>query len=597
MKRKDVLTFLESHREISLSSLYSEFDARDKSAQKRLRHILHDLEREARIQFADDRIVVKDSLEKQSKQKPEKASPRKEKPAEETASRRRSPIREDGRRKNYDASEDFDYILEVHHIRREFPPRALAQAEALPEEIPTKEIASRLDLRDEMIFTIDGPDAKDLDDAVSLKRTETGWELGVHIADVSYYVPKHSPLDKEALKRANSFYFITRVVPMFPEKLSNGLCSLNPHVDRLTMSVIMEVNSRGEMTKYRIAPTVIHSRYRLTYPQVEEVLQGKTTMPDRRLQESLMEMNTLFRILHERRLAGGSIDFEFREQKCELNEWDEPVRFWLKERLDAERLIEEFMLLANQTVARFLSERTEYAMYRVHDEPEEEKLRSFLAMALRFGYKFRTHTMPPPQELQRLLTEVKGKPYQELLNQMLLRSMQQARYKNENLGHYGLGFEYYTHFTSPIRRYADLTVHRLVKTQLGIARISYTDKELATIANHISKQERVAMDAEREFYKIKSIRYMQGKEGMVFDAIISGVTSFGLFVSVKDTGIEGMIRLADLPDYFIYHEESHSVVGKRTKKVYQMGQNIRVRLVRVNIKKQHLDFEIVEEEA
>jgi len=390
---------------------------------------------------------------------------------------------------------------------------------------------------------------------------------------------------------------VNRVVPMFPERLSNGLCSLNPNEDRFTMSVIMDVDKQGRVISYQIAPSVIHSHYRLTYPQVEQILTGKKRSDDEKLQASLMEMNTLFRILREKRLREGSIDFEFREQKCELNEWDEPVKFWLKERLDAERLIEEFMLLANQTVARFLSERTTFAMYRVHEEPEEEKLRSFLAMALRFGHKFRTHQLPPPQELQRLLEEVKGKPYQELLNQMLLRSMQQARYQKENLGHYGLGFEYYTHFTSPIRRYADLTVHRLVKTALGITKISYTEKQLATIANHISKQERVAMDAEREFYKIKSVRYMQGKEGMVFDAVISGVTSFGIFVSIRETGIEGMVRLADLPDYYVYREESHSVVGSRTKKVYQLGQSVRVRLERVSVKKQHLDFSIVEEKV
>ncbi len=594
MKRKDVLKFLETEKEVFLQGLYKEFEASGKSSQKRLRHILHDLEREGIVQFADDKVVVKGQKKQKKKSKAYLSVEPEEKKSAKTY--RRSTLREDGKRKNYDASEDFDYILDVHHIRKDFPPKALAQAEAIPAEIPSKEIANRLDLRQEMIFTIDGPDAKDLDDAVSIKRTPTGWELGVHIADVSYYVPKHSPLDKEALKRGNSFYFINRVVPMFPEKLSNGLCSLNPHEDRLTMSVIMEVNRKGEVTKYQIVPSIIHSQYRLTYPQVESVLKGNTIMPDEKLQQSLMEMNELFRLLHDKRIREGSIDFDFREQKCELNEWDEPVKFWLKERLDAERLIEEFMLLANQTVARFLSEKTEYAMYRVHEEPEEEKLKSFLAMALRFGYKFRTHTPPPPQELQRLLEAVKGKPYQELLNQMLLRSMQQARYQNENLGHYGLGFEYYTHFTSPIRRYADLTVHRLVKTHLGIAKISYTDKELASIANHISKQERVAMEAEREFYKIKSVRYMQGKEGMEFDAVISGVTSFGLFVSIRETGIEGLVRLADLPDYFVYHEESHSVVGKRTKKMYQMGQSVRVRLVRANVKKQHIDFELVEEE-
>ncbi|MCX7882784.1 MAG: ribonuclease R [Brevinematales bacterium] len=592
MKRKEVQKFLESVQEAPLEVLYKEFQATNKSSQKRLRHILGDLEQEGVVEFRETMVVMR--RPKKSRVSSRVFSPTDKEPKNKK-SYRRSPLREDGRRKNYEATDDFAYILEVHHIRNDFPPKALAQAEALPMDIPAKERALRLDLRKEMIFTIDGPDAKDLDDAVSIKRTLTGWELGVHIADVSYYVPKHTPLDKEALRRGNSFYFINRVVPMFPEKLSNGLCSLNPHEDKLTMSVLMEVNRKGQVTKYRIVPSIIHSHYRLTYPQVEEVLKGKVTMPDTRLQKSLMEMRELFRLLHDKRIQEGSIDFDFREQKCELNEWDEPVKFWLKERLDAERLIEEFMLLANQTVARFLSEKTEYAMYRVHEEPEEEKLKSFLAMALRFGYKFRTHTPPPPQELQRLLEEVKGKPYQELLNQMLLRSMQQARYQNENLGHYGLGFAYYTHFTSPIRRYADLTVHRLVKSHLGIAKISYTDKELAKIASHISKQERVAMEAEREFYKIKSVRYMQGKEGMEFEAVISGVTSFGLFVSIRETGIEGLVRLADLADYFVYHEESHSVVGKRTKKVYQMGQSVRVRLVRVNVKKQHLDFELVEE--
>ncbi|URA09469.1 ribonuclease R [Thermospira aquatica] len=593
MKRKDVLKYVQEKRETSLDELRREFHLHSKSDQKRLFHILDDLIMENKVVLSGERLIFQDS----SSKKQDRVRSRKEKTDEKSKKHQRSPLRENGRRKNFDASEDFEYILAVHHIRNEFPPKALAQAEAIPLEISQKELALREDLREKMVFTIDGPDAKDLDDAVSIEPMENGWRLGVHIADVSYYVPRHTPLDKEALKRGNSFYFINRVVPMFPERLSNGICSLNPGEDRLTMSVFMDVDRQGNVKSYRIVPSVIHSQYRLTYPEVEKILQGKTVAEDPLLQKSLLEMKELFRILYEKRLREGSIDFDFREQKCELNEWDEPVKFWLKDRLDAERLIEEFMLLANQSVARFLSEKTEYAMYRVHEEPSEEKMRSFLAMALRFGHKFRTHTLPPPQELQRLLEEVKDKPYKELLNQMLLRSMQQARYQNENLGHYGLGFEYYTHFTSPIRRYADLTVHRLVKTHLGIAKISYTEKELATIANHISSQERIAMDAEREFYKLKAVRYMQGKEGMVFDGVISGVTSFGIFVSVRDTGIEGMVRLADLPEYFIYRAESHSVVGAKSKKIYQMGQSVRVRLVRANVKKQHLDFEIVEDEV
>ncbi len=478
---------------------------------------------------------------------------------------------------------------------KNFPFQSWPETEKIESSIFPEEYEKRLDLRKEMIVTIDGADAKDLDDAVSISSNKNGWSLGVHIADVSYYVPKDSKLDKEALKRANSFYFINSVIPMFPKILSNGICSLNPEEDRLTLSVFMQIDKSGVVNKYEIHESVIHSRYRLTYDWVQGYLDGKESTSDIGLIETLSEMDKLFRVLYRKRIEEGGIDFDFKEQKCILNDLDEPDKIWLKDRQDSERIIEEFMLIANQTVAKFLSEKG-ISLYRIHGEPSAEKLQDFVRIALKFGHKVYGVPIPDTKDLQRILLEAKDKPHKELVNQILLRSMQQAKYDTDNIGHYGLGFGFYTHFTSPIRRYADLIVHRLIKDTFlkKTSGTHYTEEQLGKIADHISSMERVAMEAERDFYKIKAIRFMEGREGKSYDGLITGVSPFGIFIQIKKYGVEGLVRFADMDDdYYIFDENNFSAYGKRNRKKYTIGDSVMIKVVRVNIARGFLDLAFV----
>lgn len=577
MKRKDILKFIARNSPVSFDTLFEELNKIARISRNKLSRILDTLLKSRKISFNEEEntFSVKESIKR----------------------RKKKGIRKETKKKDIiaDATIDFYRITEKYRIRREFPLRVMKEAEALPRDIPAEEIKKRIDLREEMIFTIDGADAKDLDDAVSIKKVRGGWELGVHIADVSYYVPKNSNLDKEARKRGNSYYFINRVVPMFPFILSNQLCSLNPDEDKLTLSVLMNIDKSGEIKQYRILPSIIRSKYRLTYDFVQSYLDGKISIEDKALKNSLDEMNVLFRILYNKRIKEGSIDFNFKEQKLELDENDEPVKIWFKDRMDSERIIEEFMLAANRCIALFIS-KLDISLYRVHEEPENSKLMNFLRIALKLGHKIQGTPIPTPFDIQRILDEVKDKPYRELINHILLRSMQQARYLTDNLGHYGLGFEFYTHFTSPIRRYADLVVHQLVKHLLFSPneRLPYTKEELDKIAGHISKTERIAMEMEREFYKIKALRFLIGMEGKKMKGMVTGIVDFGMFVQLDKYGVEGLVRFSDMEeDYFVFDESNYLAIGKRTKKRFSIGDKVEVRIKRIDIMKGFLDLDLV----
>lgn len=604
MKKKEILKFLTDTPSTSLSELYDHFSLETKGSQKRLRRVLEEMSGAGEIHYdtggqkvrlLSDASNTSEIARKKGPRKPKPAVPEKKglragrKPGNPDADgNERAKAPKSGRT----AAQDLDVIIEKFAIRRDYPEGALREAEEVPAVIPREEISRRLDLRKDFIVTIDGVDAKDLDDAVSVQKTLMGWKVAVHIADVSYYVPAGSKLDREAMKRGNSFYFINRVVPMFPEVLSNGICSLNPREDRLTLSAIMELDSKGNVKNYEMRETVIHTAHRLNYDWVQAFLDGREKTDDRRLEKALKDMHALFQVLYKKRMSAGGIDFNFREQKCALDESGEVVKIWKKDRQDSERIIEELMLLANQVTARHLSKHG-YTLYRIHGEPGEEKFQNFLRLAMNLGYQVRGLPMPDSLELQRILKEASEKPHRELINQILLRTMQQARYDIENIGHYGLGFEFYTHFTSPIRRFADLVVHRLVKESLGPRRQKplYTRVELEEIAAHISTTERVAMESERDFFKIKAIRFMKHKVGERFAGSVTGVTNFGVFIEIPLFGVEGLVRYQDFnDDYYEFDELNFRAVGRRRKKTITMGDPLRVRVKRADVEKGWLDL-------
>jgi ribonuclease R len=609
------MEFLNEHPLTNLEAVYREFGMETRSERRRLMRMLDDLALAGEVKFERENGRIETAAAASETDAGELAEKKPIKKREKSRdSRRKSDARpeaapkpgKDGREPRIKIRNDPDdpmgdviRVIEKYEIRSEFPPAVIREAEEIPSEIPDSEIARREDLRNVFVVTIDGADAKDLDDAVSIRKIAHGWELGVHIADVSYYAAPGSKLDREANKRANSFYFINKVIPMFPKNLSNGICSLNPQEDRLTLSVFMEIDPDGRVGKYRLAESVIHSNHRLTYDWVQAFLDGNEETTDSALAENLREMNVLFRVLHRRRLSDGGIDFDFQEQKCRLDDNDEPVKLWLKDRQDSERLVEEFMLIANQTVAKFLGGRGD-ALYRTHGEPDPEKMDGFLRIALKFGHKVYGYPLPDPRELQKILDESKGHSHAVLVNQVLLRSMQQARYTTENIGHYGLGFEFYTHYTSPIRRYADLVVHRLIKSALAGKKPSavYTRGEMDEIADHISKVERVAVESERELYKIKAIRFMESKVRQRFSGVITGVTEFGIFVQIKLFGVEGLVRYQDLEDdYYEFDPANYCAVGRRKRKTYTMGDPVRIRVKRVNVEKGFLDLVLDGEET
>ena len=520
--------------------------------------------------------------------------------------RRRSPegIVKEVLGKKGDKGLDILTIIKKYGLPEEFPKKVLSYAEGIEEEIPEKEYKRRHDIRDLRMVTIDGEDAKDLDDAVSIERLDGGkFRLGVHIADVTHYVKENNPLDKEALKRATSVYLIDRVIPMLPRKLSNGICSLNPKVDRLALSCFMVIDSKGKVIQHEIEETVIKTNERMTYTDVTKILEENDEELIKRydyLVDDFKAMEELCTILRQKRLRRGAIDFNFEESKIILNELGKPIDIKPYDRAISNRMIEEFMLVCNETIAEHMYWTNLPFVYRIHEEPDEEKLEKFKEFAYNLGYVIRWGQDTHPRALQDVLDKVKGKKEETVVSTLLLRSMMQAKYSPECVGHFGLAAKYYCHFTSPIRRYPDLQIHRIIKEQINgkidEKRITKLSGIVEVASKQSSEMERVAQEAEREVDDLKKAEYMQERIGEEFEAIISSVTSFGLFAELPNT-IEGLIHITALDDdYYIYDEAHLCLIGERTKKVYKLGDEVKVRCSRVDIDNREVYFDLIEED-
>ena len=499
---------------------------------------------------------------------------------------------------------DIDIIIRKYNLPEDFPPSVLNSSLDIEDFITEDEIKGRLDLRNVKMVTIDGEDAKDLDDAVSIARLENGnFKLGVHIADVTHYVKEGSVIDKEAFKRATSVYLIDRVIPMLPKKLSNGICSLNPKVDRLTLSCIMEVNRQGKVVNHTIAQSVIKTNERMTYTDVTKILRDNDVELIERykdLVDDFKAMEELCKILRKKRLDRGAIDFDFEECKIILDEKGKPIDIKPYERAIANRMIEEFMLLANETVAEHMEKLKVPFVYRIHENPNAEKLEKFKAFIYNLGYNDITWGEEVnPKALQRVLDKFKGENEETIISTLLLRSMMQARYSPECAGHFGLAADYYCHFTSPIRRYPDLQIHRIIKEYLNKELTENRSKKLVSIVDSAAKQssemERVAQEAEREVDDLKKAEYMKDRIGEIFEGMISSVTGFGAFVELPNT-IEGLVHITSFrDDYYIYDEDRLILIGERNKKIYRLGDKLKVLCSKVDILSREIYFEIVED--
>lgn len=478
-----------------------------------------------------------------------------------------------------------------------FPDKVIAEADVIENKISPTEINRRTDFRDKVVFTIDPEDAKDFDDALSVNKLKTGnYSVGIHIADVSHYVKNKSQLDKQALKRGNSVYFVGHVIPMLPEKLSNILCSLVPLKDRLTYSVIVEMTPRGRIVKYDIKKSVIKSKRRFTYEEVQEIIEIKKGD----FSEEILVLNKLATMLRKKRFKEGGIEFSTPEVKFKLDEYGNPLEIHKKEIKESNMLVEEFMLLANRIVARsigFPEKSARPFIYRVHDLPDREKIYEFARLLKSLGYTFNPNSGAQTKQFMRLMEQIKDTEEEALINELAIRSMAKAAYSVKNIGHYGLGFKYYSHFTSPIRRYADLMVHRLLFNYIdGKGKTGYSLANLEDISEHISQCERDAIEAERLSVKLKQIDYLKKHLGEEFSAIISGITHFGIFVKIIDNLAEGLVRLRDLEgDFYVYDEKKYALIGKVSKKQFRLGDKVKVKLVKVDTDKTELDFIISEE--
>lgn len=499
-----------------------------------------------------------------------------------------------------DPGVDILSIIYKYNINTVFPDEVKEEVSNINMEVLPEELKGRRDLRNQVIFTIDGDDTKDIDDAISIEKFASGhYKLGVHIADVSYYVKEGSPLDNEAMERGTSVYLVDRVIPMLPHELSNGICSLNPNVDRLAISCVMEFDSSGKQIDYEIFPSVIRSRIQMTYKKVNSILE-KNVVPEgyEPYADTLKIMAELASILRKAKVKRGYINFDIDEAKILVDENCKPIEITVRERGTGENLIEDFMIAANECVATHIYFMNLPFIYRVHEVPKEEKIRSFLGFVSNLGYQVPGDIKDTkPTTMQRILKALEDKPEYKILSSLLLRCMQKAVYRPENLGHYGLASSCYTHFTSPIRRYPDTTVHRLLRTylfenKLDNSTIRKWEEKLVYIAEHSSERERASVDCEREVEDMKMAEYMESHIGEEFEGMISSVTSFGMFVEL-DNLVEGLVPLRDMPDFFNYDEERMTLTGEKSHVKYTIGERVLVKVVRASKEDKTIDFEIV----
>lgn len=502
-----------------------------------------------------------------------------------------------------DPGTDIMSIVKGFDLPMEFPERVLNQAERVAKEVSQADMAGRMDLREWEMVTIDGEDAKDLDDAVSLVKEGENYKLGVHIADVTNYVQEKSALDREALNRGTSVYLVDRVIPMLPHKLSNGICSLNAGEDRLALSCIMTVNPKGEVIDHLIAETVVRVDQRMSYTSVAKILEAHDEAECERyahLIPMFEQMAELSHILREKRKKRGSIDFDFPETKMILDEKGSPIDIKPYDRNVATKIIEDFMLLANETVAEEYFWREVPFLYRTHETPDGEKIKKLSTFINNFGYHIHVGDEVRPMEVQKLLAQVEGTPEEALISRLALRSMKQAKYSPENAGHFGLAAKYYTHFTSPIRRYPDLQIHRIIKEnirgRLKEKRIEHYEKILPEVAIQACTTERRAEEAERETIKLKKVEYMKERIGEEFEGVISGITKWGAYVELPNT-IEGLVHVTNMrDDHYEYWEEQYELIGEHTRNVYKLGQTVRIRVIGIDRLQRTIDFEFCEEE-
>ena len=520
-----------------------------------------------------------------------------------------------------DHNTEMHSILVEYGLPYEFPKEVEAEAENLPIEITKEEIAKRRDMRSDLTFTIDPKDAKDFDDALSFTKLENGnYEIGIHIADVSHYLQEKTILDDEAYDRATSVYLVDRVVPMLPEMLSNGVCSLRPNEEKLTFSAVFEINEKAQIVKKWFGRTVTYSDQRFTYEEAQAIIENcnlsklkEYTMPidisiidkeynvSKEIVEATLKLDELAKKMRKKRMQAGAISFNRVEVKFNLDEEANPVGVFFKEAKDANKLIEEFMLLANRKVAEFIGQEKgkpskKTFIYRVHDEPNIDKLNALQGIVSKFGYSLNTETKETiSQSLNKLLSDVHGKAESNMVETLAIRTMSKAEYTTQNIGHYGLAFDYYSHFTSPIRRYPDVMTHRLLQYYLDGGKSPkaevYEEK-----CKHSSQMEELASKAERDSIKYTQVKYMQDHKDMEFEGVISGVTEWGIYVEIKENKCEGMVRIRDIKsDYFIFDEKQYAIIGQSTKQVYQLGDDVVVKVKKTDLERKHLDFNLIEE--